>query len=150
MKTKISSSVRTKKPGKKTGENLKARLRGDLLTIASRVSHDLRTPLNYIFTVGEAMKEILVEKEPAVAAMADSLLSSAEEMTQLIKRVSFVLRASANPPDQTIVSMAEPVLIALQRLESRILKNQATVIQPPSWPEIEGVASWLEIIWWIW
>jgi signal transduction histidine kinase len=146
--TKKTTAAHDEKTGGKHSEDLNARLRGDLLTIASRVSHDLRTPLNYIFTAGEAMKEILAEKEPAAAAMADSLLTSAEEMTQLIKRVSFVLRASANPPPKTRLSMAEPVSFALQRLESRILKNQATVKEPEAWPEIEGVASWLEMIWW--
>jgi signal transduction histidine kinase len=148
MKTKKSNSTHTRKSGKKHREDLTARLRGDLLTIANRFSHDLRTPLNYIFTAGEAMKEILVEKEPAAAAIADSLLSSAEEMTQLIKRVSFVLRASASTPEKTKISMAEPVLIVLQRLESHVLKYQARIIEPAAWPEVQGVASWLEIIWW--
>jgi signal transduction histidine kinase len=149
MKTKKPSSTHHHKAAKENGEDLNyARLRGDLLTVASRVSHDLRTPLNYIFTAGEAMKEILIEKEPAAAAMADSLLSSAEEITQLIKRVSFVLRASANPPEITTVSMSEPVFIALERLERHVLAKQATVVKPAAWPEVPGVASWLEIIWW--
>jgi signal transduction histidine kinase len=148
MTTKKNTSAHTGKAGGKTDTDLNARLRGDLLTIASRFSHDLRTPLNYIFTAGEAMKEILAEKEPAAAGMADSLLSSAEEMNQLIKRMSFVLRASANPPPKTRLAMAGPVSFALQRLESRILKNQATVKEPTAWPEVEGVSAWLEMIWW--
>ena len=44
--------------------------------------------------------------------------------------------------------MAEPVFVALQRLESRILKSQAIVSKPSEWPEIEGVPAWAEIIWW--
>jgi signal transduction histidine kinase len=148
MTAKKTTSTPAGKPGGKTGADLNARLRGDLLTIASRVSHDLRTPLNYIFTAGEAMKELLAEKEPAAAAMADSVLTSAEEMTQLIKRVSFVLRASANPPPKTRLAMAGPVSFALQSLESRILKKSATVKEPASWPEVEGVSAWLEMIWW--
>jgi len=147
-KTEKTASTPGEKTGEKHSEDLNARLRGDLLTIASRVSHDLRTPLNYIFTAGEAMKEILAEKEPAAAAMANSLLASAEEMTQLITRLRFVLRASANPPPTTRLAMAEPVSSALQRLESRILKNQATVKEPASWPEVEGVSAWLEMSWW--
>ena len=147
MAKKTAPAASEKTVGK-PGEDLNARLRGDLLTIASRVSHDLRTPLNYIFTAGEAMKEILADKDPAAVAMADSLLTSAEEMTQLIKRVSFLIRASANPPAKTRLSMAGPVSYALQRLESRILKNQATVKEPASWPEVEGVFPWLEMVWW--
>ncbi|MGA2030108.1 MAG: hypothetical protein ABSG87_08555, partial [Verrucomicrobiota bacterium] len=42
-----------------------ARLRGDLLTVAVRVSHDLRTPLGGIVNTGELLQEILIEKEPA-------------------------------------------------------------------------------------
>ena len=35
------------------------RLRGDLLTVARRISHDLRTPLGAIVTTGEIVKEVL-------------------------------------------------------------------------------------------
>jgi two-component system sensor histidine kinase KdpD len=38
--------------------------------------------------------------------------------------------------------------MALQRLESRILKQQAVVKEPPSWPVVPGVAAWLEMVWW--
>jgi signal transduction histidine kinase len=125
-----------------------ARLRGDLLTVARRCSHDLRTPLGGIVTTAEAIREILTHSDPSAAPLAESLLNSAEEMSQLIKQVSFVARASANPLPKTAVHMAEPVFIALQRLESRILKRQATVKEPPTWPVVPGVPSWLEAIWW--
>jgi signal transduction histidine kinase len=125
-----------------------ARLRGDLLTLAKRFSHDLRTPLGGIVSTGEAVREVLSQHDPSAVALADSLLNSAEEMTQLIKQVSFVARASASPLPKTTVHMTEPVFIALQRLESRILKRQAVVKEPPSWPVVPGVPTWLEVIWW--
>jgi signal transduction histidine kinase len=125
-----------------------ARLRGDLLTLARRFSHDLRTPLGAILSAGEAVREILAKHDPSAVGLADSLLNSAEEMTQLIKQVSFVALASANPLPKTTVHMAEPVFAALQRLESRILRRQASVKEPPSWPVISGVPAWLEAIWW--
>lgn len=125
-----------------------ARLRGDLLTVARRCSHDLRTPLGGIVTTAEAIREILAHCDPSAVPLAESLLNSAEDMSPLIKQVSFVSRASANPLPKTDVHMAEPVFIALQRLESRILKRQATVTEPPTWPVVAGVPSWLEAIWW--
>ena len=140
--------ARRKKVGANNKEEIIARLRGDLLTMAGRISHDLRTPLNYIFTASEAMKEILLEKEPAAAHMAASLLNSAEEITQLLKRVSFLLRASADPAEKTMLSMASPATIAAQRLELQTRRKQATIRQPASWPEVAGVAPWLEVIWW--
>lgn len=125
-----------------------ARLRGDLLTIAKRISHDLRTPLGGIAITAEALKEVLARHDPSAIPLAESLLISADEMSQLIKQVSFVARASANPEPKTPVPMAEAVSPALQRLESRLIKRNATVVEPPSWPVVPGVLPWLEMIWW--
>jgi signal transduction histidine kinase len=124
------------------------RLRSDLLTVAVRVSHDLRTPLGGIVNTGELFKEILAEKEPASAALADSLFTSVDEMSKLIGQIRVITKASADPKPKERVNMAEIVSGVLQRLESRILKKSATVTEPGSWPEVNGVADWLEFIWW--
>jgi signal transduction histidine kinase len=123
-----------------------SRMRGDLLTISRRISHDLRTPLGAIISIGEALKESLAEQGSSTA-MADSLLCSAEEISRLLKRVSFITQASARPVVKEKMPMALPVSITLQQLESRILKCRATVTEPESWPEIFGVQAWLEVIW---
>jgi signal transduction histidine kinase len=124
------------------------RLRGDLLTIGIRVGHDLRTPLGGIVSVGEMLGETLADKYPASATLTDSLFTCADEITKLIGQVRIVTKASANPKSKEKVNMGEIVSGVLQRLESRILKRQATVIQPGSWPEVEGVTDWLEFVWW--
>jgi signal transduction histidine kinase len=129
-------------------ERENARLRGDLLTIAKRFSHDLRTPLGGVISSAEAIKEILDTHDPSAVPLVNSLLRSADEMTQLIKQLSFVARASASPLPKIAVHMADAVFPALQRLESFILKRQATVVEPPSWPVAPGVVAWLEMVWW--
>jgi K+-sensing histidine kinase KdpD len=129
-------------------ENENARLRGDLLTLAKRFSHDLRTPLGGIISTTEAIKEVLNARDPSAVPLADSLLASAEEIAQLIKQASFVARASASPQPKTSIHMADAVFPALQRVESRVLKREAVVVEPPSWPVIPGVMAWLEMIWW--
>jgi signal transduction histidine kinase len=129
-----------------TREN--ARLRGDLKTIATRISHDLRTPLGGIITPGEVLKEVLKEKEPSLVSFADSMLDSAEEISKLLTRVSFVAKASSNPIPKRLLAMSEVVSEILQRLESLKLKKNATVTSPDSWPEVHGVATWLGTIWW--
>lgn len=136
-----------KKPGemeKLAAEN--ARLRGDLLTIAHRIAHDLRTPLGGVISSGEVLKE-MISDEGAVA-VADSLLHSAEELGVLIRRVSFVTKASARPVEKETVNMGLPVSNALQQLESRLLKKGAVVKEPSDWPQVSGVTAWLEVIWW--
>jgi signal transduction histidine kinase len=44
--------------------------------------------------------------------------------------------------------MVEPVFAALTRLESRILKQGVVIVQPEAWPEVTGVETWLETVWW--
>lgn len=125
-----------------------ARLRGDMLTLAQRFGHDLRTPLGGIVSTAEALREVLAAQDPSAVPLAESLLTSAEEMTQLIKQVTFLARASAQPLPKTKVHMAEAVFSALQRLESRVLRQQAAVVEPSSWPVVPGVLAWLEVTWW--
>jgi K+-sensing histidine kinase KdpD len=125
-----------------------ARLRGDLLTLGSRISHDLRTPLGSILSTGELLREILSENEPSSVMQMDSLFKSVDEMMRLIKCISLVTKASVNPISKEPVNMGEVVSGTLQRLENRILKKGVMVNSSDSWPEVEGVASWLEFIWW--
>jgi signal transduction histidine kinase len=127
------------------GEN--ARLRGDLLTIALRMSHDLRTPLGGIVTATEVLKEMLAEKDMPVT-LTQTIFDSVDDMGRLIKQISFIIRATAGPIPRQLVPMNQVVAAALQRLESRTLKKQAVITEPASWPQINGVAPWLEEVWW--
>jgi signal transduction histidine kinase len=124
------------------------RLRGDLLTVARRVSHDLRTPLGGIITTSEILREILSENGIAPESIMRPIFDSAEDMAKLIERVSLVLKASAIPLPKECVKMDVVVFRVLQRLESKILKVNATVSEPALWPEVTGVFSWLEVVWW--
>ena len=124
-----------------------ARLRGDLLTVASRVSHDLRTPLGGIVTTAEVVQEILAEKD-LTTTMPKAILDSVDDMTRLIRQISFVTRATANPLPKKPLPMGSIVSVALQRLEKKIRKKNAVVVQPDSWPQVNGVVEWLEEIWW--
>jgi signal transduction histidine kinase len=124
-----------------------ARLRGDLLTMATRVSHDLRTPLGGIVTAAEVLREILAEKNLPVT-LTQSISDSVDDLTRLIKQISFITRATAEPLPRKPVRMNEVVAFALQRVENRMLKKNAAVTNPVSWPQVNGVAKWLEEIWW--
>jgi K+-sensing histidine kinase KdpD len=148
MKEKIPPAAAVREVTQEQLLRENARLRGDLLTVAVRVSHDLRTPLGGISSTGELLKDILAEKDTASAAVTDSLFTSVDEMSKLIGQIRVVTRASADPKPKARVNMGEVVSGVLQRLESRILKTQATVTEPGSWPEVNGVTDWLEFIWW--
>ena len=123
------------------------RLRGDLLTVARRICHDLRTPLGGILTTSEVLKEVLMENGVASEPLMATIFDSAEDMTKLIERVSFVLKATANPIASQHVKMSDVVFRVLQCWEGKILKTNVIVSEPASWPEVNGVFSWLEVVW---
>jgi len=128
-------------------EQENVRLRGDLLTIAVRVSHDLRTPLGGIVSAAEMLKDILAQKDPEAAPMTDALFASVDELTRLINQLRFVAKASASPKAKATVNMGGVVLEAMQSLERRIIEKGALVDASGTWPEVAGVADWLVFIW---
>jgi signal transduction histidine kinase len=127
-------------------EEENAHLRGDLLTIASRMSHDLRTPLGGILTAAEVLREMLEEaKQPETLTKA--ILDSVDDMTRLIRQISFVTRATAQPQPLKPVNMSHVFVNVLQRNQRLITRRGATVVEPSSWPQVNGVADWLEYAW---
>ncbi len=128
-------------------ENL--RLQGDLRTVAKRIRHDLFSPVGCICTSSQVLKIVLpAGTTPSIAVMVRNIEDSSAEISQIIDRVSFVLRASADPAVPMEVDMSEVVADSLEQLEREIRETGATLVRPPAWPEVFGVSSWLQMIWW--
>jgi signal transduction histidine kinase len=123
------------------------RLRGDLLTIASRICHDLRTPLGGIIASCEALNEILAENDPSALPLVTASLASTEDLAKLIKAVSFLTKATARPRILSSVNMGEAASGALDRLERKIQTREAIVSKVEAWPFVTGISEWLEMIW---
>jgi signal transduction histidine kinase len=128
-------------------ERENVRLRGDLRTISRRLAHDLRTPLNCISTAAEALRDSPPDAAAEAAQLAEPISAAIQEAAVLIDRVSTVYKATADPPPLQPATMEEIVWGTLQRLESRILKAGATITKPRTWPAIEGVPAWIDLIW---
>ena len=126
-------------------ENL--RMRGDLKTVARRISHDLRTPAGCIHTSSDLLDELAMGKSAAIANIADIFRQSSTEISQIVDRVSFVIRASADPIEPSPVDMGAVVASVLRQLEPEIRAAGEAVIQPDTWPQVEGVETWLSMIW---
>lgn len=127
-------------------ENL--RLRGDLLTIARRISHDMRTPLSGVFTTAELLKEILADHSEEDAALTVPLFDSTQAVLRLIDQVSQVVRASVNMQIKERVEMGQIAWAARQGAERRAMERGIRMDEPAEWPtHVEGVAAWLEVIW---
>jgi signal transduction histidine kinase len=122
-------------------------LRGDLKTLSRRFSHDMRTPLNCVAMAGEALSSPPSGSGAPPAAVGQALLGAVAEIASLIERVSFVLKATVDPPPRQALAMGDMVWAALQRLETRTRERGATIVRSDSWPRVDGMASWLEVIW---
>ncbi len=129
------------------GENL--RLRGDLKSVARRIRHDLSTPLGCIATSSHVLKLILAAGDlAAMTDMLENIDESAAELSEIIARVSFLLRASTDPSLPVRVEMGAVVAAVLDQLSPQIRESRAAVTKPASWPQVTGVPPWLHVIWW--
>jgi len=124
-----------------------ARLKGDLLTISTRISHDLRTPLGNILNSAELLKEVLAEHDVPAGSL-ESIFTSVDELMRLIKSTSLIARATSTPSPAEHLNMSEAVYHAWQRGERQILKRGATVEMADAWPDVDGVRDWLQFVWW--
>lgn len=125
-----------------------ARLRGDLLTFARRISHDLRSPLSGIFTTAELLKEILAEQSEEDAALTTPLFESSQSVLKLIERTSRVAKASVETsPAWEMVDMGQAEWAGRQVIEQAANKAGVRLQEPAEWPTVKGVAAWLETVW---
>jgi signal transduction histidine kinase len=124
-----------------------AQLRGDLRAIGTRVVHDLRTPLGSILTAAEVLQEALAETAPDQADFARSIIDGSGELKKLIQQLSVLARAATEPAARVGLPMELPVGQALTRLSRALAERRATVSEPAAWPEVEGDAEWLDLIW---
>ncbi len=124
-------------------ENL--RLRGDLKTVVRRISHDVRTPLGCIYTSAGVLPGL---DPAALPGLSEIITQSTAEISQLIDRANFLLKASADPLAPAPVEMGGVVAAVLRELETAMTKTGGGFTQPAAWPEVSGVAPWLHVIWW--
>jgi signal transduction histidine kinase len=125
----------------------RARLRGDLATMGSRIAHDLRTPLGGIMTTAEMLREILEEEHPASVPHLAPILESADSMAKLIERISFFAKATVSTEPPQRCDMGAAFWNAFQCIERRLLNSGATLQQPSRWPAVFGHPAWLETVW---
>jgi signal transduction histidine kinase len=123
-------------------------LRGDILSIGTRITHDLRSPLGGIFATCDSLHEALVADAPGCAPLTQPILESAQDLMKLIQQVSLLAKATAIRAERQPYNMGTPVLTALERHGRLAAKKQAIIEQPDAWPEMVGDVALVEAVWW--
>jgi K+-sensing histidine kinase KdpD len=123
------------------------RLRGDLLSIGIRISHDLRTPVGGIFSATEVLDMSLSAAPPAVKSLTQPIFESANDLVRIIGQLTLVSKASARPDSRQQFNMATPVGRALERVEMKVREKGATVSAPKTWPDASGDPTSAENVW---
>jgi K+-sensing histidine kinase KdpD len=122
------------------------RLRGDLLTIGIRITHDMRTPVSGIMSSTEVI-DSCGPARPGEKSLTQPIFESANDLVKIIGQLSLVSKASARPDSRQQFNMTVPVGRALEKLEMRIREKGAAVSKPQNWPNVSGDPSYTEAIW---
>jgi K+-sensing histidine kinase KdpD len=123
------------------------RLRGDMLSMGIRVTHDLRTSLGGILASSEALRESSAANPAAESELAQPIAESTQDLVRVIGQLSVIAKASGATCVMKPFNMGEPVCRAVQRIELRASREGSTVLKPDAWPEVTGDPSKTESIW---
>lgn len=121
---------------------------GDVLTIAKRFNHDLRSPLGAISTSAEVLQMLLDGKDADVANLISGIESSAARGVELLNRVVLLLRATfGERPASVSLCMSPAVDHALVANEMMRREAKAVITSPRSWPVWDTVEDWVTQVW---
>ncbi len=124
-----------------------SRMRGDLMTIARRISHDLRAPLSGVFTTAELLKEILDEHSEDGGPLTAPLFDSTQEVLKILDRVSQMTKATLEKKAKETVAMGPVAWAGRQAAERMAIRQGTQMLEPEIWPTVQGVPALLELIW---
>ncbi len=120
----------------------------ELDDFAHTVAHDLKNPLTSIVGYAEAVEEHY-DALPAdqVREFMRTIAWSGRKMTSIIQEL--LLLASVRMAEVQIMplDMGRVVGQARQRLVYMIEQQGATIVEPDSWPLVQGYPPWIEEVW---
>ncbi len=113
---------------------------------ARTVAHDLKNPLNLILNFARLIEEEEV-LEGVNAEDLRHIIQSAERMNHIIHDLLLLAQMRKEFIEPVRVNMKAVVRQSLDRLAADIRAQGAHVVEPETWPDGEGIASWLQAVW---
>jgi len=120
----------------------------DLDTFARTVAHDLKTPVSIITGHSALLLDDRVDIASTQSAEFIRLIEqTGYRMGRIIDEILFLASVRQREIIPHPLEMVNIIREAVKRLAPMIAEYGAEVIEPESWPEAWGYASWVEQVW---
>lgn len=122
---------------------------GDLLSISSRVIHDLRSPLNTVQAALTLLADPSALRSEESKEITEIVCSTVNEQGNFLRLISVLTDASARPLDPLPVSMELAFSNALDRCRKAIDAAGGSIEAPSRWPDraASGEREHFEVAW---
>ena len=129
-------------------DELQAR-NAELDAFAHTVAHDLKNPLSTILGFAHllAQRPEMFESQAEMAKEAGRILSGAKKMNDIIESLLLLAGVRKEMVALSPLDMGKIVAEVHERLGALINEYQPEIILPPSWPQADGYAPWIEEVW---
>ncbi|MGD9100887.1 MAG: GAF domain-containing protein [Anaerolineae bacterium] len=120
----------------------------ELDAFAHTVAHDLKSPLSYIVSFAEILKQGYDPRQEQDLGYLQKIAKKGRKMAFIIDEL--LLLAGVRKIEELDIApldMANVVAQVLERMSDVIQESQAEIILPPSWPAALGYGSWVEEVW---
>jgi PAS domain S-box-containing protein len=120
----------------------------ELDAFAHTVAHDLKSPLSYIVSFAEILKQSHDPRQEQDLGYLRMIAKKGRKMAFIIDEL--LLLAGVRKIEELDIApldMANVVAQVLERMSDVIQESQAEIILPPSWPVALGYGSWVEEVW---
>jgi signal transduction histidine kinase len=108
------------------------RLLGDLHTIGTRITHDLRTPIGGIMVATEALNESHSGESDSTKALVEPIGESVRDLVAILGQVSLLSKATARQAELQDFNMEKAASRAVMRVEARAAREGAAILRLPS------------------
>ena len=129
-------------------DELQAR-NAELDAFAHTVAHDLKNPLSTVLGFAHllAQRPEMFESQDEMAKEAGRILSGAKKMNDIIDSLLLLAGVRKEMVALSPLDMGKIVAEVHERLGALINEYQPEIILPPSWPQADGYAPWIEEVW---
>jgi K+-sensing histidine kinase KdpD len=123
------------------------RLRGDLMSVGIRITHDLRTPVGGILSATEVLDVSVPGLPKGKESLTQPIVESANDLVKVVGQLNLLAKASTMADAREKFNMGAVADRAVERVQLKVREKGATVSLPGSWPDATGNQALVESVW---